>query len=49
MQKQAGAADRGLSNVMLTLLSIVTLIIALDYAHIIYLHFKMVGFLSDGL
>jgi hypothetical protein len=42
MQIQASLAERGLSTILLTILSIVAIIIAADYAHIIYLHLKMV-------
>ena len=42
VQIQAALAERGLSTILLTILSIVVMIIAADYAHIIYLHFKMV-------
>ncbi|KAE9365030.1 putative cytochrome P450 [Stipitochalara longipes BDJ] len=41
MQIQAALSERGLSTILLTLLSIGVLIIAADYAHMIYLHFKM--------
>lgn len=42
VQIQAALAERGLSTILLTILSIVVMIIAADYAHIIYLHLKMV-------
>lgn len=49
MQIQTGLADHGVSTILLILLSTVILIVAADYAHMIYLHFKMVGLLSDKL
>lgn len=43
MQIQAALAERGVVTLLLTLLSIVGVIIAADYARMIYLHFKMVS------
>ena len=40
---QTALGEGGASTILLTLLSLVTLIVAVDYAHMIYLHFKMVS------
>ena len=47
MQIQAALSERGFSTILLTPLSIAVLIIAADYAHMIYLHFKMVSGSQD--
>lgn len=47
MQLQAGLSERGLITVLLTFLSIIAIIILADYAHMIYLHFKMVSVPQD--
>jgi hypothetical protein len=47
MQLQAALGERGPSTILMTVLSIVAVIIAADYAHMIYLHFKMVRFVRN--
>jgi hypothetical protein len=47
MQLQATLSERGLITVLLTFLSIIALIILTDYAHMVYLHFKMVSVPQD--
>jgi hypothetical protein len=47
MQLQAALSERGLITDLLIFLSIIALIILADYAHMIYLHFKMVSFPQD--
>ena len=41
-QVQAVVSRYGATNVMLTILGLVLAVLAVDYAHMIYLHFKMV-------
>jgi hypothetical protein len=42
IQIQAALRERGLSTILLNLFSIGAVILAADYARVIYLHFKMV-------
>jgi len=46
-QLQAALLERGLITVLLIFLGIIALIILADYAHMIYLHFKMVSVPQD--
>jgi hypothetical protein len=47
MQIQSALAERGLSIILLTILSIGAAVLAADYAHMIYLHFKMVRLVNN--
>jgi hypothetical protein len=47
MQLLAALSERGLNTALLIFSSIIALIILADYAHMIYLHFKMVSIPQD--